>query len=970
MEVDTNSDTNTIKNNDVIFVKEKNLFKDDIVCYKSQYCLVARVSWDHDNLDVDDDDDDEDDEEESEEDSEESESESEGDSNVMEIEDSSINNNNNNNDKIKNAIKKSGFYSTDDILKMNQDIKDGVLTNKEYLDIEDLENDDFKRHSRRRNNNDDDNDNDSDDEYDYYDFKNNESGVLLLVISSNQLIEVDYNEEELQIFDRHFYLTDSVQKINSDSKLLGSVIKCQKTYFVVPFSTINTGIITQGDLTLVQKVYDPSTLVVGSKVFDSNKIAAGLVTKVVYDLECLDVNNNDKIVKIKRAESLNNVFLHKIYNDDDSFCPGKIVFSKSKKKLVINKVIPVEAEIEWLYFFKNDCDYPNSIQPIDKIIKFSDDYETFSCGEPIVYIDKDGEEKGGYLFLTKSIYTVAWQDGEFTQEDSVDLMICDSLATDYFPGQVVCTSGMDVANPYSNKQSKWGVVISTKPTDRVCSINWNNIVHEDDDNSGGSSNNNNNEDNKDSTLIIKYLNDNGESSFIENDVSVYDIEYLEEYNFDESDYVCKLDDSKILKEADIIGQVIGRDGLQLKIKWNNGFIEMVYPFELTKVDDFDDSDSEDEEDDDEYYDDDDDDRSSFSEYCESSNSKEQEDTSETEKEIKKVIKKIEDEEKEKLKPIQQQQQQIINKISIEEKEKENQNENEKENIENINENNNNYKIIDNDKELIKNTEQIENGCIKFEILKEFEIHNFIEEKSGGSLNKKFLNTISKEFEILSTSMPPGIFVKANSTKIQLLSALIIGPQDTIYENSIFIFDIYLPNQYPMVPPKVFYHSVSFKLHPNLNVNGTVCLSLLGTWHGNKNELWIPEVSNLLQVLISIQGLILGCKEPYFLEAGYDTQIGTHIGIRNSSIFNEDSYLLSLETICFYLKNQPILFKDIIQNHFKLELPAILNRIDQFLNQNNQANNGIKSLFCINLPPSQGFLTPLKKLKNKIQEYLK
>ena len=33
----------------------------------------------------------------------------------------------------------------------------------------------------------------------------------------------------------------------------------------------------------------------------------------------------------------------------------------------------------------------------------------------------------------------------------------------------------------------------------------------------------------------------------------------------------------------------------------------------------------------------------------------------------------------------------------------------------------------------------------------------------------------------------------------------------------------------------------------------VCLSLLGTWHG---EPWNPRTGSLLQVLVSIQGLIL------------------------------------------------------------------------------------------------------------------
>jgi ubiquitin-conjugating enzyme E2 O len=45
------------------------------------------------------------------------------------------------------------------------------------------------------------------------------------------------------------------------------------------------------------------------------------------------------------------------------------------------------------------------------------------------------------------------------------------------------------------------------------------------------------------------------------------------------------------------------------------------------------------------------------------------------------------------------------------------------------------------------------------------------------------------------------------------------------------------------------------------------VSLLGTWNGKGSELWSPNKSNILQVLLSIQGLILGTREPFFLEAG-------------------------------------------------------------------------------------------------------
>ena len=84
---------------------------------------------------------------------------------------------------------------------------------------------------------------------------------------------------------------------------------------------------------------------------------------------------------------------------------------------------------------------------------------------------------------------------------------------------------------------------------------------------------------------------------------------------------------------------------------------------------------------------------------------------------------------------------------------------------------------------------------------------------------------------------------------------------------------------------------------NLYEEGKVCLSILGTWAGDKNESWSPARSSLLQALVSIQGLVL-VKEPcvyllfkmldmicndvlrWFCEPAYDKLRGTEEGIVN------------------------------------------------------------------------------------------
>lgn len=97
----------------------------------------------------------------------------------------------------------------------------------------------------------------------------------------------------------------------------------------------------------------------------------------------------------------------------------------------------------------------------------------------------------------------------------------------------------------------------------------------------------------------------------------------------------------------------------------------------------------------------------------------------------------------------------------------------------------------------------------------------------------------------------------------------VGPADTSYGNGCFEFDVFFPSDYPLSPMMINFettghHTVRF--NPNLYNDGKVCLSVLNTWHGRPEEKWNPQTSSFLQVLVSIQSLIL-VPEPYFNEPG-------------------------------------------------------------------------------------------------------
>ncbi len=98
-------------------------------------------------------------------------------------------------------------------------------------------------------------------------------------------------------------------------------------------------------------------------------------------------------------------------------------------------------------------------------------------------------------------------------------------------------------------------------------------------------------------------------------------------------------------------------------------------------------------------------------------------------------------------------------------------------------------------------------------------------------------------------------MRVDEDRFDFLRAVIFGPEDTPYDSGAFVFDIWLPLDYPSIPTKFQLLTTGagrVRFNPNLYNNGKVCLSLLGTWSCPS---WTPA-STLWQVLVSIQRLII------------------------------------------------------------------------------------------------------------------
>eukprot|EP01056_Protomagalhaensia_sp_Gyna25_P003593 Protomagalhaensia_sp_Gyna_25__3592@NODE_3229_length_669_cov_246_077778_g2707_i0_p1_GENE_NODE_3229_length_669_cov_246_077778_g2707_i0NODE_3229_length_669_cov_246_077778_g2707_i0_p1_ORF_typecomplete_len154_score21_90UQ_con/PF00179_26/8_6e49ProkE2_B/PF14461_6/7_2e09RWD/PF05773_22/0_015UEV/PF05743_13/0_057_NODE_3229_length_669_cov_246_077778_g2707_i050511 len=110
--------------------------------------------------------------------------------------------------------------------------------------------------------------------------------------------------------------------------------------------------------------------------------------------------------------------------------------------------------------------------------------------------------------------------------------------------------------------------------------------------------------------------------------------------------------------------------------------------------------------------------------------------------------------------------------------------------------------------------------------------------------------INKEIHDLKHDCPPGIEAEPDSHNQRYFRIKVEGPQGTVYEGGIYKLELFLPESYPMEPPKVRFLTKIY--HPNIDKLGRICLDVL-------KDKWSPALQ-VRTVLLSIQAL-LSAPEP-------------------------------------------------------------------------------------------------------------
>jgi len=137
-----------------------------------------------------------------------------------------------------------------------------------------------------------------------------------------------------------------------------------------------------------------------------------------------------------------------------------------------------------------------------------------------------------------------------------------------------------------------------------------------------------------------------------------------------------------------------------------------------------------------------------------------------------------------------------------------------------------------------------------------------------SVNKR----IQRDLKELMEANIPNVHFYFNPNNQLNVKFLIRGENDTPYHNGSYIFDMIIPENYPVNPPSVKFISNdgTTRCHPNFYACGKVCLSIIGTFSGPS---WSP-IMTLQTIVVSIQSL-LNVANPITCEPSFENMSIDH-----------------------------------------------------------------------------------------------
>jgi ubiquitin-conjugating enzyme E2 Z len=215
--------------------------------------------------------------------------------------------------------------------------------------------------------------------------------------------------------------------------------------------------------------------------------------------------------------------------------------------------------------------------------------------------------------------------------------------------------------------------------------------------------------------------------------------------------------------------------------------------------------------------------------------------------------------------------------------------------------------------------------------------------------------LMREMQAVEELKQQGIWYVQDEVNFTKGTAMIRGPAGTPYADALLFFSVEFPADYPFSPPRVLILTSDgvTRFHPNLYVQGKVCLSILGTYSG-------PQWSGALSfnsVLLSILGLL--DNNPLAHEPAWEK--GTLVDPKHSTYAECVEHQMIKYMVELIKKfESPISKKGYMWEHFEEEIQGLLPELKENLRKRIQSHT--TETVWSNLPYGMNIRTHWSNLK--------
>jgi len=196
-------------------------------------------------------------------------------------------------------------------------------------------------------------------------------------------------------------------------------------------------------------------------------------------------------------------------------------------------------------------------------------------------------------------------------------------------------------------------------------------------------------------------------------------------------------------------------------------------------------------------------------------------------------------------------------------------------------------------------------------------------------------------DILSSPID-NIYYIPDDTVSNIGYAMIIGPNNTPYDNGYYFFEFKYPDNYPFSPPTVTFKTYDgrTRFNPNLYINGYVCLSVLNTWPGDK---W-SSCQSIRSILLCLSTLFN--ENPLYNEPGIYKNHPDIIPYNRIIFYRNIQIAILLPLTKNNLLDKYKAFHSIIISHFIKNKDYLLSKISkEIIEESPSDKTSIYNLYC-------------------------